>query len=323
MNRRKSKKIVSFFIRLLVVLAIIGSLGVSAYFILDKAVVPSYFGRYGIKNLGELVQMVKVMHNAPDEKTFISNPYTVDNETSAVSKLETAGVPVYNGAIEFSKIADKEYTITEEAKNGIFVSDREMAAVFGQMLSSDYLLSVEYFKNLDYFDTLSFESKEIKIVLGDDATFDEELNCKFAQSAHVSFTIKLNTESAQKHMASEMDVPYFLLNLIMPDYIYMTTTYDVQILEDGTYEISNATIGINGRTPKQSRILLNMLITFIFPKEDEMTIEKLSQTFGETLNDGLKILGNIKFCSNKIGGAEQRGLFVSLNPHVDTPHVDP
>lgn len=317
MNKKKSKKIANFFIRLLIVLVVIASIGVSAYLILDKAVIPSYFGKYGIKSLSELVQMVRVMHNAPDEKAFITNPYTTDNEISAVSKLEAAGVPVYNGAIEFSKIANNEYTITEEAKNGVFVSDREMAAVFGQMLGSDYLLSVEYFKDLDYFDTLSFESKEIKITLGNDAAFDSVANCTYAQSAHVSFTIKLNTEAAQKHMASEMDVPYFLLNLIMPDYMYMTTSYDVKILEDGTYEISNASIGINGRTPKQSEILLNMLITFIFPKSDNMTIEKLSETFGETLNNGLKLLGNIKFCSNKIGGTEQNGIYVYLNPQVN------
>ena len=82
------------FIKLFIVLAIIGSIGVGAFFILDKAVVPSYFGKYGIGGLGDLVQMVKVMHNAPNESKFITNPYTKINEDSAIRKLKNAGINI-------------------------------------------------------------------------------------------------------------------------------------------------------------------------------------------------------------------------------------
>ena len=296
-------------------LAIIGSIGLGAFFVLDKAVVPSYFGKYGIRGLGDLVQMVKVMHNAPDENKFITNPYTKANEVSAISKLEWAGVPVYNGMIEFSKIADGDYQITQEAESGVFVSDKEMAAIMSQMLSSDYLLSVEYFKNLDYFSAISIESKEIKIEpIETDYSAGEY---EYSNKAHVSFTIKLDTKHAQTVMAEKMDVPFFLLNLIMPDYLYMTTSYDFEVLESGGYEITNAEIGVNARTPKQSQILLNMLLSFIYSEEDGMTISKLGETFAAALNDGMNIFGSIKFCKTTIAGEKVNGIMVSLEPDIN------
>ena len=313
---KKSKKIASFFIKLSIILAILASIGLGGYFILDRAIIPSYFGKYGIKSMSDLVQMVRVMHNAPDEKVFIKNPYTKENEVSALSKLESAGIPVYNGAIEFSKIADNDYEITEEAKQGLFVSDKEMTAIIAQMFKSDYLLSVEFFKNLDYFDTLSIEAKEIIINFNKEHSETDGDYC-FSNEAHVSFTIKLDTQVAQSTMAKKMDVPFFLLNLIMPDFLYMTTSYDVKIQEDGSYKISNAEIGVNGRTPKQSEILLNILLTFIFSAEDEMTIAKLGETFGAALNDGMNILGNIRFCETKLAGEKVKGIMVSVKPEVE------
>ena len=315
-RKSKSKRIAGFFIKLLVILAVFTSISFGGYLILDKAVIPSYFGKYGINDMGDLVRMVRVMHNAPDEKTFITNPYTKENETSALSKLEAAGVPIYNGEIEFSKIADGEYDITEEAQQGIFISDKEMTAIIAQMFRSDYLLSVEFFKNLEYFDTISIEAKEI-IVDFEDNDVEVDGAFTFSKKAHVSFTIKIDTKTAQTIMAKRMDVPYFLLDLIMPDFLYMTTSYDIEVLEDEGYRITNAAIGVNGRTPKQSKILLNMLLTFIFPQDDNMTISKLGETFAVSLNDGMNILGDIKFCQAKIGGKTQNGIMVSVKPDID------
>ena len=313
-NKSKTKKIANFFIKLLIVLSILGGIGLGGFLILDRVVVPSYFGKYGINNMGSLVQMVRVMHNAPSESKFITNSYTLENENSALNKLENAGVPVYNGLIEFGKIADGEYVISDEAKQGVFVSDKEMTAIIAQMFKSDYLLSVEYFKNLDYFSTLSIEAKEIIVQL--DEIEAESNGYQFSEKAHVSFTIKLDTKVAQGVMAEKMDVPYFLLNLIMPDYLYMTTSYDVEILDDGGYEITNAEIGINGRTPKQSEILMNMLLTFIFKEDEQMTISKLGETLGSALSDGMNILGNIKFCRTVVAGETLNGIMVSVNPEV-------
>ena len=315
-KRTKKQRIAGFFIKLFIVLAIIGSIGVGAFFILDKAVVPSYFGKYGIGGLGDLVQMVKVMHNAPNESKFITNPYTKINEDSVIRKLKNAGIPVdENNTILFDQIADGDYVISPDADNEVFVSDKEMSAILSQMFKSEYLLSVEYFKNLDYFNTISIEAKEIIIEqAGIDSTSG---GYEFSDSAHVSFTIKLDTKVAQSVMAEKMDVPFFLLNLIMPDFLYMTTSYDIEVLENGNYEISNAEIGVNGRTPKQSRILLNMLLAFIYPEDENMTISKLGETFASALNDGMNILGDIKFCRTTIAGEQLSGIMVKVEPQVD------
>lgn len=319
-KNNKTKKIINIFVRVFIVLAVLGGIGVGGFFILDRAVVPSYFGKYGIHNLSDLVQMVKVMHNAPDEKVFITHPYTKDHETAVVKRLKEAGVPVENGKIVFSEIVDGNFTITEEAKKGVFVSDYELAAVLGQMLESGYLVS--YLKDLSYFDTLSFEAKEIVLTPGE-PTKTTEASTQYSSSAHVSLTIKLNTTNAQKHMAKEMDVPLFLLDMILPNYLYITSTYDLKILDNNEYEVTNATLGINGRTPKQSSILLNILISFIFPAEDEMTPDKLSEKFGDILNSGLKILGDVQFCKETTAAGDQNGIFVSLNPHIETEEPTP
>ena len=65
-KKRKS----NFFIRLTVVLMIITSIVTGAYFLLDKLIVPKYFGTYNINNLGDLVSMISTLYNTPKEKDF-------------------------------------------------------------------------------------------------------------------------------------------------------------------------------------------------------------------------------------------------------------
>ena len=314
-KKKKAAKTVGFLVKLLIVLVAIAGIGVGGFFIIDKAIIPSYFGKYGIDGLGDLVEMIKVLHSSPNEKEFITHAYTESDEVSATTKLKDAGIPVENGKINFGKIVDGEYVITDEAKQGVFVSDYEMAAVLGQMLESGYLVS--YLKDLSYLDTLSFSAKQIEITPISDVEEDED-GLLVTKKAHISLVVKLDTTNAQKHMAKEMDVPEFLLNLIMPNKLYITSTYDVSILEGDEYEVTNASLGINGRSPKQSEVLLNILTSFIFPKEDEMTPEKLSTKFGDIVNSGLKILGDVEFCTQKTANGTENGIYVKVDPHIET-----
>lgn len=311
-KKRRAKKTIALLLAIVIVLSIIGGLGVAGYFVLDKAVVPKYFGKYNINNLSDLVNMVKVMHNAPAESEFIKHPYSADDEAAAIKKLKDAGVPVENGEIIFKDIAAGNYSIT--ATEDVFITDHEMAAILGQMLKSEYLVS--YFSNLEYFGTLGFEAKEVVIVPTTE-TEDDAVGNKISDVAHVSLIIKLDTSNALNKMSSEMDVPLFLLNMIMPKYLYISCSYDIEIAEDNTYNGQNATLGVNGRDPEQSEILLNMLISFIFTKEDEMTIEKLADEFGNVVNSGLKILGDVEFCTKNVAGVAQNGILVRLNPQVN------
>ena len=140
---------------------------------------------------------------------------------------------------------------------------------------------------------------------------------KFATSAKISLTVKIDTTNAQKHMAEVMDVPLFLLNLIMPKNMYVTSTYDVSINNIGEYEVTNSTLGINGRSPKQSEILLQILIAFIFPEEENMNPQKLSDTFGNIVNSGLKSLGDVEFYTKTTTLGIENGIYVRINPHID------
>ena len=311
-KRNRAKKVVNMLLSIIITLCILAGIGLSGYFVIDKVVVPKYFGKYNINNLSSLVEMVRVMHNAPAESEFITHPYTADDEASAIKKLKEAGVPVENGEIIFKDIVAGNYELT--VSDDIFISDHEMAAILGQMLKSEYLVS--YFSNLEYFGTLGFESKEVTLLIDEDADEDENGNA-LSNFAHASFTIKLDTTNALNKMSEEMDVPLFLLNMIMPKSLYITSSYDLRIKQDEEYEVSNSTLAVNGRTPKQSEILLNMLISFIFPKEDEMTIEKLGENFSNVLNSGLQFLGDVKFCSKKILNVQQNGILVKLDPQVE------
>lgn len=317
MARSRTSKTLSFFARLVIILAIIFGIGFSGFLIIDKAVIPNYFGKYGIHNFKDLIEMVRTMYNTPEEKDFITHPFKQADETSALSKLENANIPIIDGKIDFNKIIDGNIEINQEVKeNGEYFSDTEMAAVLEQMLQSGVLSS--YLTELSYIDTLSLHARELIITLVDDQTTTTELDGTInSSSAMISLTVKVDTSKAQKHMAKQMDVPIFLLNLIMPDVLYITTRYNVTIDEEGNYQTTNNLITVNGRNQKQSEILLNLLVAFIFPKEDEMTAQKLGETFASITNSGLKILGDVKFTSKGTTSIQTSGITVALDPQIE------
>jgi len=46
---------------------------------------------------------------------------------------------------------------------------------------------------------------------------------------------------------------------------------------------------------KESEILINLLIDFIFPPEDEMNMQKFTKTFGDIILTSINELGDFKF----------------------------
>lgn len=289
------KKRYTFFIKLFIALATIVALVFCAYLAIDKLVVPKYFKDYGINNMHDLVAMVKTLYNTPDEKDIITNGYTQADQRSAVKKLISANFPsVSETELDYAEISqglDKSSLVSGQYE----FTDREIAGILDQMLDSGILAS--QLPNLKYLDTINISILEL-IITPTEFT-DNEGNVYYdTDSANVSFTFKLDTSSVRTQMAHTMDIPTFFLDMIVPKTMYITINYNLFIDDYGVWQVGEGSIAVNGRTAKDSEILLNLLIEFIFPEEDQMTIDKFSIEFGNILIKGMDMLGQIRIKAN-------------------------
>lgn len=289
------KKRYTFFIKLFIALATIVALVFCAYLAIDKLVVPKYFKDYGINNMHDLVAMVKTLYNTPDEKDIITNGYTQADQRSAVKKLISANFPsVSETELDYAEISqglDKSSLVSGQYE----FTDREIAGILDQMLDSGILAS--QLPNLKYLDTININILEL-IITPTEFT-DNEGNVYYdTDSANVSFTFKLDTSSVRTQMAHTMDIPTFFLDMIVPKTMYITINYNLFIDDYGVWQVGEGSIAVNGRTAKDSEILLNLLIEFIFPEEDQMTIDKFSIEFGNILIKGMDMLGQIRIKAN-------------------------
>ena len=297
----KRNKTASFFIRLLIALLILASLGVGGFFLLDKVVVPKYFGSFGIHNMADLTQMMGTLYTSKNESKIITNPYTETDLQSAENKLKLVGFPsLETGRLDYKAIAESAYTVDNSAE--VKLTDKELASVLNGMLSSGILS--EKLPNLKYINTLNMELKEIII------TPDVNEEVLDPTSAKVELAIKIDTSSLKNQIADEMQTPLFLLNMIIPKTLYINVNFNLKAVGEN-WEYTNSSIRINGKRSDQSEILLNLLINFIFPAEDEMTIDKLNTEFGSVLIEGLDLLGNVKF-SNEIYSTKQNGVVITF-----------
>ena len=112
-------------------------------------------------------------------------------------------------------------------------------------------------------------------------------------------------------MAAAMDTPLFLLNMIVPQTMYITIDYDMQKNNEGNWVVNNGFIGVNGRTAEDSQILLDLLIKFIFPEDEQMTVETLSKECGNILIQGMDLLGEISVTGN-IGTSKANGIILTI-----------
>lgn len=309
---RKSKT--RFFIGLIIAVAVLFFSVLGGYFMIDKLLVPKYFGAYGINNLSELVGIVQTIYIVPDEEDFINNPYSEFDATSSNNKLVLAGFPALkDGNIDYEAIAEKDYTLTPDESfvdDFIVLSDKEVASIAANILSSGILVS--NYPDLSYINTLNMEIKQISITpaetnveeniynestLNPNSELDRIIST--TTDAKLSLTIKIDTESARKQISTNLNMPLFLIDWIIPDTMYVTSTIDTFIdATTGERTYANASLAINSKTAKQSEVLLKLLISFIFPDET-LTIEELSSQLGSLAIEGMNVLGNFKFANIK------------------------
>ena len=83
--------------------------------------------------------------------------------------------------------------------------------------------------------------------------------------------------------------------------------------EENERTISNGHISINGRKEKQSNILINLLIDFIFPDSEEMNKEKFTHELGNVIISGIEILGDFDFAGGLGTSKTQSGVLVNAS----------
>lgn len=323
---RKNK--VRFFIGLIIAFTILATSIVGGYFVIDRTLVPEYFGKYGINNLSELVNVVQTIYVVPDEKDFITNPFTEHDKINAISKLETAGFPTLkNGNIDYDAVAKNEYSLSPNedfVDNFVILTDKEIATIVADIIDSG-MLATDY-PGLDAIDTLNIELKQIIVTPKEDSLIpnekitDPDLDPRSAEKnilstttdANIKLTMMLDTVSARQQISTNLNMPKFLVDWIIPDYLYVTCQIDTHKNEHGERVYENSNIAINSKTAKQSEILLNLLISFIFP-DNTYTIESFSNELGSLAIDGINMLGKMDFAIIKTGLGNQTGVKLSIS----------
>lgn len=281
---KRPRKRTGFFGKILILLSIVLAIFASGYFFLDKLIVPKYFSQYGIMNVPDLVGVVTSLYKSPNEKKLITNGYTQNDVSSAIKILRDAN---YNIAEDGTIEKDVPF----KGDSQVALTDREFAGICNKLLSNGIL--VDALPNLKYLNLINISILELNIEPDENKPIDGGYS-----SAKISFIAKINTTDIREQIASQMDTPIFLLKMIIPENLYFSVSYDLDLTQQDSERISNGTIAINGRTEKQSEILINLLIDFIFPEEEKMDLEKFTKTFGDIILEGIDKLGEFKFANN-------------------------
>ena len=299
------KKKVKLFSKIMITLCLIAAIFVGGYFFLDKTIIPKYFGQYGINGISDLVGVVTSLYKNPNESKMITNGYTQTDTSNAISKLQTANYKIENdGTI-----------LSENFKNfqgdaNVELTDREFAAVCDKMLENGILIDV--LPELNYLNVINMSLLEF-IITPDSTSFDGVGYTR----ANIKFILKINTENIREQIANQMQTPLFLLNMIIPDNLYFTVAYDVD-LEKEENSRANGTIAINGRTAEQSKVLIELLIDFIFPESDGMNYQKFIQSVGDIALKGIDVLGDFKFIQKtSSSGKVDNGILIT--PAIQNP----
>ena len=284
---------------LCIVLAIFGG----GYFLLDKVVVPKYFGTYGIHGVPDLVGVVTSLYKSPKESKFVTNGYTQIDLSNAIEKLQIA-----NYQIGDDGVITEENMQNFKGSGELRLTDKEFAAVCNKLIENGMLN--EALPNLNYLNVLNISV--LQVIIKPTETEIVENN-KFDQ-ANIGFIAKIETDDIREQIANQMETPVFLLNMIIPDVLYFEVSYDFDLTKQEGERVSNGSIAINNRTSKQSKILIDLLIDFIFPTEDEMNLEKFTNEVGKIALEGIDALGNFTFASDLGSLNKEYGLIV--NPTV-------
>lgn len=294
------KKSSAFLGKILVLLAIVLAVFSGGYFFIDKVIVPKYFGKYGIHNVPDLVGVVTSLYNSPKESKLIKNGYTQSDVTLAIKALQDA-----NYAIADDGTIDKN--VEFKGDKSVTLSDREFAGICNKLIESGIL--VDALPNLNYINLEKISILEVTITPDENSKAENEY-----LGANISFIAKIDTVDIRDQIALQMDTPIYLLKMIIPDVLYFSVSYDLDLTKQQSERVSNGTIAINGRSENQSKILIDLLVEFIFPDEEKMDKDKLIADFGNIILEGIDALGDFKFVDEIVRGNQKlRG--IKVTPH--------
>lgn len=302
----KNKK-VKFISKFIIAITLIVGVFVGGYFLLDKSIVPKYFGQYGINSVPDLVGVVTSLYKSPNESKLVTNGYTQTDTTNAIKKLQSANYKIQDDGT----ILKDDFNVFQGDAQ-IELTDREFAAVCNKMLENGILVDV--LPNLNYLNVINITLLEVKVTPKADSYDGTGYT-----SANIEMILKINTENIREQIASQMQTPIFLLNMIIPENLYFTVTYDIDLTKEEQNRV-NGTISINGRTEQQSKILINLLIDFIFPESDGMNYDKFIQSVGDIALKGIDVLGDFKFIKiESTSGITQNGLLITPLQQTSNP----
>lgn len=300
MKKKKTKIFGKVFALFVIVVAIF----FSGYLFLDKLIVPKYFGSYGIYNVPDLVGVVTSLYKNPNESKFITNGHDNIDLDSAIDVLQNANYKVNDeGKIE------EQYFENIKGDQAIHLTDKQFASIVNKFLQDETGILVSELPNLNYLNAMNISILEVIITPNKNSLVDGSEN--LYNAANISFVAKIETIDIREQIAEQMQTPIFLLNMIIPDVLYFEVSYDFDLSEQETNRVKNGSISINDRTSEQSEILINLLIEFIFPEEEQMNLQKFTTTFGDIILQGIDLLGEFKF-ADKLGKLQkQNGIYIN------------
>ena len=308
MKERKKNRLKVFTIIGIVIIFLIGIVA-GGYLLIDKCMVPNYLGKYGINNLHELVQLANTIYKTPSERELLTNPYSVSDDAMLTEKLTSAGFPTLtNGDINYQSIANRDYSLTPSdyfTDDHLILLDTEVASMLNTALKTDALASD--IPNISFLDTSNIDILELSI-----NPQNTEVNVD-TNTANIDLITKLNTKAIRSQIAKNLDTPPFLIDWLIPDIMYLKFTFDVQINSFGIYEYNNCALSVNAKTAEQSEVLLNLLISFIYPEEQNVTIEVLSNEFCTLATKCINILGDYSYIKVNLGTSTKNGINLTLS----------
>jgi len=278
---KKEKKDSGVWSKILILLGVVVAIVFGGYFFLDKVIIPSYFSEYGINGMGDLLGVVNSLYKNPKEDKLVTNGWSNSDYQSASTKLDESGYNIdENGDIIIEGFKENATTVE--------LTDREFAAVCNKLIDKGILTDV--LPNLNYVNLLNVSILEVNIVPKEESKNDDVYT-----AANINFIAKLETSDLIVQIEKQMETPKSLLKMIIPEVLYFTVSYDIDLEKNSEERIEQGTIAINGQAAKQSEILINLLIDFIFPPEDGMNLMKFTETFGDIILKGIDELGEFQF----------------------------
>lgn len=294
MKQKKGIFALKFFAVIFFVIAVFAS----GFLFLDKIIIPKYFGQYEIYGINDLIGVVSSLYSSPNESSLVSNGYGQEDLESGVNKLQVAGYKIEDdGSILHKNIA-------EFKGNGrVVLTDREFSAVCNKLLQTEILENA--LPDLNYINIMNITIVDLVIIPDNDSYIWETGTYS---KASIRFIVKISTADLRDQIAIQMQTPDALLKMIIPSDLYFTVDYEIDLSKEDDKR-TTGTIGINGKTAKQSEILINLLIEFIFPKEDEMNIDNFTKEIGNVALRGIDALGEFSFVKD-IDGTKLNGIVV-------------